>query len=52
MDATPPEFGPDELDDLDEALEQLATVDPAEAPPLAQSVSDRLARVLDSTEAP
>lgn len=52
MDATPPEIGADELEDLDEALEQLATVDPAEAPPLAQSISDRLARALDSTEAP
>jgi hypothetical protein len=52
MDATPPDLGPDELDDLDEMLEHLATVDPAEAPPLAQSVSDRLARALDATEAP
>ncbi|HKZ20571.1 MAG TPA: hypothetical protein VJQ57_10705 [Acidimicrobiia bacterium] len=52
MDAKPADFEPDELDDLDELLEKLATVDPAEAPPLAQLVSDRLARVLDSTEAP
>ncbi|HEY7584141.1 MAG TPA: hypothetical protein VIB78_11065 [Acidimicrobiia bacterium] len=52
MDATPPDLGPDELDDLDEALEHLATVDPAEAPSLAQSVSDRLARALDATEFP
>ena len=52
MDGTPAEIEPDELDDLDEALNQLAMIDPAEAPPLAQSISDRLARALDSTEAP
>ncbi|MGH8926530.1 MAG: hypothetical protein ACRDWA_18190 [Acidimicrobiia bacterium] len=52
MDGKPSEIEPDDLDDLDAALEQLDRVDPADAPPLAHTISDRLARALDSTEAP
>ena len=50
MDAKPNEVEPDL--DLEEALEQLESVDAADAPPLADDISDRLARALDSTEAP
>ena len=50
MDAKPNEVEPDL--DLEEALEQLESVDAADAPPLANDISDRLARALDSTEAP
>ncbi|HEX2420184.1 MAG TPA: hypothetical protein VHL55_01175 [Acidimicrobiia bacterium] len=52
MDAKPDEVEPDPLDDLEEALERLESVDAAEAPPLARDIGDRLARALDSTEAP
>lgn len=50
MDAKPNEVEPDL--DLEEALEELESVDAADAPPLAHDISDRLARALDSTEAP
>ena len=52
MDGKPQEVEPDGLDDLEDALEQLESVDAADAPPLANDISDRLARALDSTEAP
>jgi hypothetical protein len=49
VDGTSFEGEPDELG-LDEALNDLAEVDPAEAAVVAHSIAERLARILDSTD--
>jgi hypothetical protein len=44
------QFSPEELEDLEAAIEEIRSLDPADVPEPAARLADMLSRLLDETE--